>query len=50
MQQSSEEHLRNFHMIYSVTTSNGMGYQNTKPWYIPDNIKFFKDITRNYKM
>ncbi len=45
-----DDKKRHFHMIYSKTSKNGIGFKNTKPWYIPDNIKFFKDITTHYKM
>ena len=46
----NEQTKRNFHMIFSVSANSGLGFQNTKPWNIPDNIKFFKKITTYYRM
>ncbi len=44
-----EDKKRNFHVIVSRTTQNGIGFKNTKPWYIEENIAFFKGITTHYK-
>ena len=45
-----EHKVRNFHMILSHLTDYGIGFEMTKPWYIKNNIKFFKNITTSYKM
>ena len=36
--------------IYAQDKHGGIGYQNQLPWHLPNDLKFFKDITMGHTM
>ena len=36
----------NFNIIVAVDNKNGIGYNNTIPWYEPDDLKHFSKTTK----
>ena len=36
----------NFNIIVAVDNKNGIGYDNTIPWYEPDDLKHFSKTTK----
>lgn len=36
-----------FEMLVAVDNNNAIGSNNTIPWYIPEDLKRFQDITKN---
>ena len=36
-----------FHIIFACTNKLGIGYNNKLPWNIPEELKLFKNITKN---
>ncbi len=41
--------MHNYHVIYAIGKNFGIGIQPSIPWNIPDHIKYFHDITTNYR-
>ncbi len=37
--------MKDIGLILASTTSGGIGYENSLPWNIPDELKSFKKIT-----
>lgn len=36
-----------FNIIVAIDQMNGIGKENTIPWYLPKDLKYFKEITSN---
>ena len=37
--------MKDISLILACTTDYGIGYNNTLPWHIPDELKYFRKIT-----
>ena len=38
----------NMHLIVAVNQKNVIGINNKIPWYIPEDLKYFKELTNNH--
>lgn len=36
--------------VYAQEANGGIGYQNQLPWHLPDDLKFFKEVTMGHTL
>ena len=44
---SYSKKLISYSLVLAKTTNNGIGLNNSLPWKLPSDMKFFKDVTCN---